>query len=306
MKKYSFRHLLEYAILRSAQMTVCLIPIAVLGAIVSAFFRIFFCFYWPLKRETVSRMREVFGADFPVKKIRCIARVSIWNMVMNYVEIMHAGKMNDDYLLTHLQGCEEAREKLRAIIAKHGGAVLALPHMGNWDFAGIACGSFGIPLMALARAQNNPLVEKWLCRNRLGEFEAADRRRPSSFIRIAHHLKSGGAFAILPDVRHNKPGVSVTVFGKPDVQLGKGMAKFARMANVPIVPLFMERLDASHHIIRLCEPLYSDLEAEVDADMVRLSQSVWNLFEAEIRAKPEQWFWYNRRWILTPLYTQTR
>lgn len=300
------RHRLEYAALRTVQALIAPIPLKVAGGLTAGVLRVVFRLFWPARKESLARMREVFGADLPVAACRRIARVSVWNLVMNFVELFHAAKMDLDYLRTHLEGAEDARERLRALIAKHGGVVLALPHMGNWDLAGIACSSFGIPLMALARAQNNPLVEAWLRRNRLGNFEAVDRRFPSSFVRIAHHLKGGGAFAILPDVRHNKPGVGVTVFGKPDVQLGKGMAKFARMGNVPIVPVLMERKDASHHAIRLGEPIFPDLEADADADAKRVTQAVWDLFERRIRERPEQWFWHNRRWILTPLYTHTR
>lgn len=300
-----FRHRLEYAALRTAQALVASVPLRCAGAMVAGVLRVAFRLWWPARKESLARMREVFGADFPVAECRRIARTSVWNLTMNFVELFHAARMDLAYLRAHLEGAEEARAHLLALIAKHGGVVLALPHMGNWDLAGIACSAFGIPLMALARAQNNPLVEAWLRRNRLN-FEAVDRRYPSSFVRIAHHLKGGGAFAILPDVRHNRPGVGVTVFGKPDVQLGKGMAKFARMGNVPIVPVLMERKDASHHAIRLGDPVFPDLEADADADARRVTQAVWDLFERRIRERPEQWFWHNRRWILTPLYTQTR
>lgn len=302
----TFRNWVEYATLRSVQALVTAFPIRWVGGALRGVLYVVFGLFWPLKSETVSRVREVFGQETPISRIRFIARRSVWNLMMNFVELFHAGRMDLDYLQTHLEGTDKARAKLRAIIDKYGGAVIALPHMGNWDLAGVACSRFGIPLMALARAQNNPYVEAWMQRNRLDNFEALDRRYTSAFVRIVHHLKGGGAFAILPDVRHNKPAVPVTVFGKPDVQLGKGVSKFARMANVPIVPFFMERLDADHHRLHLGEPIFPDLEADADADAVRITQQVWDLFEAKIREQPEQWFWFNRRWILTPLYTQTR
>ncbi len=307
MKRHAgFHYRLEYIALRLVQGLVTAFPIRWVGGALRGLLRVVYRLCWPLKAETVSRVREVFGPETPLSRVRFIARQSVWNLTMNFVELFHLGRMDLAYLRDHIEGTDEARAKLRALIDKHGGVVVALPHMGNWDLAGVACAHFGIPLMALARAQNNPYVEGWLRRNRMNNFEALDRRQPSSFVRIAHHLKSGGAFAILPDVRHNKPGVGVTAFGKPDVQLGKGMAKFARMSNVPIVPFFMERLDADHHRIHLGEPLYPDLNADADADAHRLTQAVWDLFEARILAQPEQWFWYNRRWLLTPLYTQTR
>ena len=304
-QKIAFHHRVEYATLRTLQGMMTLLPIAWTGGLLAGILRVVFRVCWPLKRETVSRVREVFGAEISVAECRRIARTSVWNLLMNFVELFHARKMDLAYLADHLEGTAEGERKLRQLIDKHGGIVIALPHMGNWDLAGVTCSAFGFPLMAMGRPQNNPLVEAWLRRNRLN-FQTIDRRKPSTFVRVAHHLKSGGVFAILPDVRHNKPGVSVTVFGKPEVQLGKGLAKFSRMANVPVVPFMMERVDASHHKLHLGEPIFPDLDATPEDDARRITQQVWDLFEKQIRAKPEQWFWHNRRWILTPLYTQTR
>ena len=301
----SLRNWAEYIAFRAVQTLVAAFPIRWVGGALRGVLWGVFWVWWPLRAETLSRVREVFGEETLAARVRAIARRSIWNLVMNFVELFHARRMDLDYLRAHLEGTDEAKAKLQRIIDKHGGAVIALPHMGNWDLAGVACARFGFSLMAVGRPQNNPLFERWYRGARLN-FQTVDRKHPSSFVRVAHHLKGGGLFAILPDVRHNKPAIPVTVFGKPGVQLGKGVSKFARMANVPIVPFIMERLDADHHRLHLGDPILPDLEADVDADAIRLTQAVWDLFEARIRAQPEQWFWYNRRWILTPLYTQTR
>lgn len=250
-------------------------------------------------------MREVFGEDLPIARCREIARKSVWNMLMNFVEIFHAKKMDVAYLQEHLEGLDVAKEKIQRTVQKHGGAVIALPHMGNWDLAGVASAAIGYPIMAIARPQNNPLVERWIVANRFN-IKVIDRRKPSSFVAIAHHLKNEGLFAILPDVRHNKKAVSVTVFGKPDVQLGKGVAKFARMANVPVIPFIMQRKDASHHRLELGELIYPDVDVDFEADAQRILQTLWDTFESRIRQAPEQWFWHNRRWILTPLHARTR
>lgn len=304
-QKIRFRHRIEYGAFRGVQMAIASVPIPWMGAFLSGILRVVFRICWPAKRETISRVREVFGEATSVAECRRIARTSVWNMIMNFIEVFHASKMSIDYLEAHVEGVSDAKKVMSHLIAKHGGVVIALPHMGNWDLAGITCSAMNFPLMAIARAQNNPLFEAWMQRSRLN-VQTVDRRHSSSFVRIAHHLKSGGVFAILPDVRHNKPAVSTTVFGKPNVQLGKGLAKFARMANVPILPITMERKDASHHVVHLHEPVFTDLDVDAAEDAIRVTQTVWDIFEKEIRKQPEQWFWHNRRWILTPLYTKTR
>jgi KDO2-lipid IV(A) lauroyltransferase len=78
------------------------------------------------------------------------------------------------------------------------------------------------------------------------------------------------------------------------------------MGNVPILPVVMERKSSAYHALRTYDPIFPDLEADAAVDAKRITQQVWDIIEANIREKPEQWFWHNRRWILTPLYTQTR
>ena len=38
-----------------------------------------------------------------------------------------------------------------------------------------------------------------------------------------------------------------------------------------------------------------------EQDWLRMTQAVIDLYDAAIRAAPEQYFWYNKRWVLDPL-----
>lgn len=304
-KKIKFQHRLEYGALRTVETLLGLFPLVWISTFVSGVLRVLFRIHWPEKRETVRRIREVFGADVPLAKCRQIARASLCNMLMNMVEMMRVQRFTPAWLEEHIEGAHEAQKIIQDLIAKHGGVVIALPHMGNWDLAGYICLNFGIRLMALARKQNNPLVEAWLVRNRHGNFEALDRTSSATFIKIGHHLKSGGAFAILPDVRGTRPDFQIDFLGHPAV-LTRGMARFARMSDVPILPFIAQRVGRTHHKLIPLAPIYPNEDVHVDEDLHRMTEEVMQQFEKVIRANPEQWFWYNRRWILTPLGQTTR
>jgi lauroyl/myristoyl acyltransferase len=45
----------------------------------------------------------------------------------------------------------------------------------------------------------------------------------------------------------------------------------------------------------------SDPTADRDADLLRMTRTVMEHVDAAIRQTPEQWFWYNKRWVLRPL-----
>ena len=77
-------------------------------------------------------------------------------------------------------------------------------------------------------------------------------------------------------------------------------AMFAVRCGCPIVVAQMLREDGMHvfnHIATLRpDPAAPDRREEA----ARLTREVMALLDAEIRKHPENWFWYNKRWILEP------
>jgi lauroyl/myristoyl acyltransferase len=43
------------------------------------------------------------------------------------------------------------------------------------------------------------------------------------------------------------------------------------------------------------------MSLEKQEDIVRMTHSVIAVLDKEIQANPEQWFWYNKRWVLDPV-----
>ena len=123
--KIAFHHRVEYATLRTLQGIVTLFPISWVGRAFSGILRVVFRVCWPLKRETISRLREVFGEEISVAECRRIARTSVWNLLMNFGGLFHARKMDLAYLADHLEGTAEGEAKLRRLIDKYGGIVIA-------------------------------------------------------------------------------------------------------------------------------------------------------------------------------------
>jgi KDO2-lipid IV(A) lauroyltransferase len=79
------------------------------------------------------------------------------------------------------------------------------------------------------------------------------------------------------------------------------MAQFARTANVPILPVMLSRVGWFRHRVVAYAPVASDPAADRDADLLRMTRAVMERVEAAIRHAPEQWFWYNKRWVLRPV-----
>ena len=62
---------------------------------------------------------------------------------------------------------------------------------------------------------------------------------------------------------------------------------------------FVVDVDGRVKDVEVVEGVCESLDAE--ADIRRLTETVMASIEAQIRADPGEWFWYNRRWVLDPL-----
>jgi hypothetical protein len=52
-------------------------------------------------------------------------------------------------------------------------------------------------------------------------------------------------------------------------------------------------------------PILPDPSLPKADDVARMTRQVLAFIETRIREVPEQWFWFNRRWILDPLDADT-
>jgi hypothetical protein len=47
--------------------------------------------------------------------------------------------------------------------------------------------------------------------------------------------------------------------------------------------------------------VWADKTADKAADVARMTREVMAQLDLAIRSRPDQWFWFNRRWILDPV-----
>jgi KDO2-lipid IV(A) lauroyltransferase len=125
--------------------------------------------------------------------------------------------------------------------------------------------------------------------------------RGSSAIRdCIKALRSGGVMAILPDVRMKTQDLSVPFLGGM-ANVGRGMAAFARKTNSPIVVAKLRRDGLTRHEFALSDPIVPDPSLPAEEDILRMTTIVLAGIDKRIREEPEQWFWYNKRWVLDPV-----
>jgi len=246
-----------------------------------------------------ARIREVFGERFSEKEISRIAWVSLRNMFFSAVEVMRVPSLSDKWIAKHTNFPEsDGGHKLKAL---ESGAIMALPHMGSWDMGGVAASMVGVPIFFITGRQKNPLFDGYV--NSMRGFtgiETIPRDSRSLLKQVIRYLKAGKVLAFTNDLRAKTQAMSVQFLGKKANIVG-GMALFARQAKVPVFPLYLTRDGWTYHRVTFADPIYPDPSLPKEEDWQRITQEVMNFFDEAIKKRPEQYFWYNKRWVLDPL-----
>lgn len=251
------------------------------------------------RSEAGRRIRQVFGGRVSARDVRRIEWESLRNTLFNIAEMMSLGPIDERWIERHYDGARKTADDIAAVLAEGRGAILALPHFGNWDLAGVVIARLGVPVFSIAGVQHNPLTNAWINRKRATGITILERG--SAAIRqVVRRLRGNEVLAILPDVRMKTPGLPTEFLGAT-ANLGRGMASFARATGAPILLAKVRRNGTSRHELGVSAPVRPDGSLDEDADVRRMTDVVMKAIDAEIRAEPGQWFWYNRRWVLDPL-----
>jgi len=292
------KHIIEYVLLRVLFVVVNLLPLRaalVVGWLVGAFF-----FYvLRFRREKAElRLKQVFGDRFTAKERRRIAWLSFRNISFNAVEAARFSKLTPEKLkrMPLYPGITAMQEVYR----KNGAFIFSTAHMGNWDLGGVACKLAGIPVFSIARRQKNPLTDDLL--NQMRNATGMDVVLNDSAVlkNVVRRLKAGEVLAILPDVRSATEALAIDFLGGK-ANLGAGAALFAQMAHCPIYPVALLRRGWTHHEYKVFDPIFPDPTLDKKDDWQRMMQQLVSIFDVEIRARPEQYFWFNKRWVLDPI-----
>ncbi|MGY1672874.1 phosphatidylinositol mannoside acyltransferase [Geodermatophilus sp. SYSU D00710] len=180
--------------------------------------------------------------------------------------------------------------------------VLALPHSGNWDAAGVWFVDWlGGPFMTVAeRLRPESLYERFLAyRETLGfrVVPLTGGARPSSEV-LREWLDGGRSVCLLVDRDLGPAGVPVDFFGRPTTMPGGPALLAARTGAAlhPVVSRFSER----GWVHEVCPEVRLDGAPRLRDRVAGAMQGVADAFTAGIARQPEDWHVLGRIWADVP------
>lgn len=296
-------HVIEYALLRAIAAFVRVLPyrpalafayaIAWLGHYVVRF----------RAAEARSRIRQVFGNQWTEAQVRRTAWLAWRNFMFSAIEMMRLPCMDAARIGKTVEDSDSIAPLLD--YSRSGrGAIVATLHMGSWEMASAKCIQYRLPFFSLAAQQKNPLVDAYINRMRAATGFETVLRNASAMRAIIQRIRQGKVLAILSDVRSPAPGISVDFLGM-QANIAWGMGVISHQTGAPVFPVAIRRVGWTRHVFRVFPAIETDPNAEKRADAARITQAVFDVFDKCVRESPEQWFWFNKRWLFDPLPRET-
>jgi phosphatidylinositol dimannoside acyltransferase len=164
------------------------------------------------------------------------------------------------------------------------GAVVALPHSGNWDLAGAWACLTRLPVTTVAEQLGGGDYEAFVgFRERLG-MEVLSHRDPAAIASLVGAIRRGRVVCLLADRDLEGRGVPVEWHGRP-VTMPAGPAMVARRSGAALVPAICQYTPTGMRIV-----LGAAVEHRPGRDgLIAMTQEIADFFAARIAAKPEDW-----------------
>lgn len=251
-------------------------------------------------KEASRRIREIYAERFSEREINNIAWKSWRNFIFTIVEMIRIPVSSRNWVRTVVINHNQTMQKLTERSKSGKGGVIATAHMGSWELAILTCLAYDVPTFSVAAPQKNRLVDDFLNRSRSASGFEIVLRSSSVIKEIIRKIKEGKMLAILPDVRGKTDALPIKFLGKT-ANIAGGMGFIARQTNVPVFPGMNTRIGWGLHRTHVYDPIFPDPNIEKKADALRITQAFFDILTEAINAEPEQWFWFNKRWIFDPL-----
>jgi KDO2-lipid IV(A) lauroyltransferase len=191
-------------------------------------------------------------------------------------------------------------EPLFEALEQGRGVVVALPHSGNWDLAGLwlvetqrRSGRAARFTTVVERLRPESLFRRFVAyREGLGFEVLAAGDGPSVYRTLVRRLREGGIVCLVADRDLSSSGLEVSFFGEP-ARLPSGPARLAARTGAVLVPAFPS-FTADGWAATLGDPI--PVHGPGPDDVAKATQALADALAALIATAPHDWHMLQRVW----------
>ncbi|OQX63476.1 MAG: hypothetical protein B5M55_07150 [Desulfococcus sp. 4484_242] len=251
--------------------------------------------------SSLENLRYVFGHAMPESELVALNQRIIGHFGRMIFEVPHILRLSPNNLDRYVTFQNE--EVLIRALEKGKGAFILTGHFGNWELMSAAT--------ALRLGAKNAVVV------RPADFEPADRLLTRLRSRFGTEIipKRRAMKKLLSAEKENKvigilldqnvdwyEGVFVPFLGKPACT-NKGLALAAARTGSPVVPMFSVRQPDGRYRIIFEDEVALDKTGDKIRDVENNTLKFTRIIEKYVKAYPDHWFWFHKRWKTKPYCT---
>ena len=240
-------------------------------------------------RKNLARVIGTTPAEVPDS----LMRASLASYARYWREAFRLPTMNQSALAKRLARVFIGAEKFADAHRGGRGAVIALPHSGNWDMAGVwLAQNYGTFTTVAERLTPESLYDRFIAyRESLG-FEVlplTGGERPPMEV-LAERLRANRFVCLMADRDLTRSGVQVNFFGEP-TRLPAGPARLAIETGAPLHPAHVF-YDGEDCVVQIDDALDTS-----SGDVGVITQALADRFAVNIAAHPADWHMLQPQWL---------
>ena len=240
-------------------------------------------------RKNLARVIGTTPAEVP----DALMRASVASYARYWREAFRLPTMNQAALATRLDRVFIGAANFADAHRRGRGAVIALPHSGNWDMAGVwLAQNYGTFTTVAERLTPESLYDRFIAyRESLG-FEVLPLTggpRPPMEI-LAERLRANRFVCLMADRDLTRSGVQVDFFGEP-TRLPAGPARLAIETGAPLHPAHVF-YDGEDCVVQIDDALDTS-----SGDVGVITQALADRFAVNIAAHPADWHMLQPQWL---------
>jgi len=246
------------------------------------------------ERTVIARnLRRVIGHDpGRLATERHILRV-YGSYAQYWVDVLRLPGLDDRQIEAGFT--QEGMSHLDDALAAGTAPIVALPHLGGWEWAARwLVVSKGLSVAAVVEDLEPPELFEWFRRFREDLGLRVITLGPRAIGEVAAALADGQVMCLLADRDISGSGVEVEFFGER-TRLPGGPALMALRTGAPLLPTAAYFRNGRCHAV-MEAPLDTSRRGRLREDVTRVTQELARTLERQIRRAPEQWHLLQPNW----------
>jgi len=248
----------------------------------------------PTRRAQVERnLRRIYGPDFGGLALRRAVDKTFESYARYWAESFRLPGTSLAALDAGM--AHEGVEHLDAALEAGRGSIMAIPHLGGWEWAGFwEAAVRKHPVTVVVEKLDPPELFEWFVDLRRSFGMHVVPLGPEAAGHVVRALKANHVVCLLCDRDIGGGGIEVEFFGER-THLPAGPATLALRTGAALIPTAAYFNGRGH--LGVCRPpIPIERTGRLREDVARISQLVANELEVLIRREPEQWHLMQPNW----------